>query len=115
MQISRRIVAVTLAVVASCWGASVMAQSMSRLPGELKLTQSGDSPGPVIFNHISHVDSDKPSCTSCHPREFRILKSDAGKRPAITHEQMEKGHFCGTCHDGKKAFAMEDCTSCHQG
>lgn len=45
-----------------------MAQSMSRLPGELKLTQSADSPGVVLFHHETHVDTDKPSCTTCHPR-----------------------------------------------
>ena len=115
MLISKRIVAVVLVAVASCWGVSLMAQSMSRLPGELKLTQSADSPGVVLFHHETHVDTDKPSCTTCHPKEFRILKSNAGKRPAITHAEMEKGRFCGSCHDGKKAFAMEDCTSCHQG
>jgi c(7)-type cytochrome triheme protein len=66
-----------------------------------------------MFNHETHVDSSKPACTACHPREFRILK--ASRRAAITHADMEKGRNCGTCHDGKKAFAPDDdCASCHQ-
>ena len=115
MVTSKRIVAVALALLASLWGVSVAAQSMSRLPGELTLSQSADSPGKVAFRHETHVDADKPSCTTCHPREFRILKASEGTRPAVTHAEMEKGRYCGTCHDGKKAFAMDDCTSCHQG
>jgi c(7)-type cytochrome triheme protein len=32
----------------------------------------------------------------------------------IVHATMEKGEQCGMCHDGKKAFALdEDCTFCH--
>lgn len=115
MQIRKRVVAIVLAVVATMWGVTVMAQSMSRLPGELTIAPSADSPGPVAFRHATHVDSDTPTCTACHPREFRILKANAGKRPPIRHDEMEKGRQCGACHDGKKAFAMDDCTSCHAG
>lgn len=115
MHTSNRVVAVAMVIVAALWGVSVAAQSMSKLPGELTMTQSGDSPGPVAFRHTTHVDSDKPSCTTCHPREFRILKANAGKRPPIRHDEMEKGRQCGACHDGKKAFAMDDCTACHAG
>lgn len=113
MQVSSRVVTTLMVVVVSAWGVTLAAQSMSRLPDEVTLTQSADSPGPVAFRHATHVDTDKPNCTSCHPREFRILKASAGKAPAIRHETMEKGRQCGACHDGRKAFAMDDCTSCH--
>jgi c(7)-type cytochrome triheme protein len=90
------------------------AQVLPRLPGELKLVRSSDSPGQVVFDHATHVDLSKPACTSCHPREFRILKANAGKRP-IVHANFEKGQQCGACHDGKKAFKVdEDCTFCHR-
>jgi c(7)-type cytochrome triheme protein len=29
-------------------------------------------------------------------------------------ERMKKGELCGACHDGSKAFAVDECTSCHQ-
>jgi c(7)-type cytochrome triheme protein len=94
------------------WATAVMAQSLPKLPAALVLLKGAESPGPVTFNHDTHVDSAKPACTNCHPREFRMLKTT--KRVAITHPEMEKGKYCGSCHDGKKAFAMDDCTMCHQ-
>lgn len=95
---------------------SLGAQSLQKLPDELKLAKSADSPGQVVFNHSTHVDAARPDCTTCHPRPFRILKTSTAPREAITHERMEKGQQCGTCHDGKKAFALaDDCTMCHQG
>jgi c(7)-type cytochrome triheme protein len=91
------------------------AQSLQKLPDELKLAKSADSPGQVVFNHSTHVDAARPDCTSCHPRPFRILKSSTAPREPITHERMDKGQQCGACHDGKKAFALaDDCTMCHQ-
>jgi c(7)-type cytochrome triheme protein len=105
---------VVVAMLVAVWGLSVAAASLPRLPGPLAIAQSADSPGPVTFNHASHVDEAKPACTGCHPREFRILKANAGKRP-IRHADMEKGRQCGACHDGKKAFALtDDCTACHK-
>jgi c(7)-type cytochrome triheme protein len=90
------------------------AQTLPRLPGDLKLARSTDSPGPVTFDHGTHVDASKPACTPCHPREFRILKVNAGRTP-IVHANFEKGKQCGACHDGAKAFKVdEDCTFCHR-
>lgn len=92
------------------------AQSLQKLPDGLKLVKSADSPGQVVFNHSTHVDAARPDCTGCHPRPFRILKTSAAAREAITHERMEQGQQCGTCHDGKKAFALaDDCAMCHEG
>ena len=104
---------VLLAAIA--WCASVAAASLPKLPGELQIAKSAESPGQVIFNHTSHVDEAKPACTGCHPREFRILKSKGAGAP-IKHADMEKGHQCGKCHDGKTSFNMtDDCTMCHKG
>lgn len=101
-----------LGLLLGAFGATLYAQSMPKLPDGLQVPKAADSPGQVTFNHGTHVDADKPSCTGCHPREFPILK--ASKRTAITHADMEKGKYCGSCHDGKKAFAMDDCSYCHQ-
>lgn len=83
-----------------------------KMPGPIEMPKSADSPGKVVFSHETHVDPDQPRCTTCHPKEFRILKSTA--RTPVTHERMEKGGQCGACHNGKAAFALDqDCTVCH--
>ena len=95
-------------------GVAVAQNRLPKLPAAYNLTQTGDSPGKVTFNHESHVDADAPSCTSCHPKVFSILKPGAaadGK--VITHDSMNKGASCGACH-GKKAFGFDDCTMCHR-
>lgn len=96
-------------------GTALAQNRMPRLPDAFTFTQAGDSPGKVTFNHASHVAEDAPSCTACHPKLFRILKAGAtadGK--PITHDAMAKGQYCGTCHNGKKSFAFDDCTMCHR-
>lgn len=91
------------------------AQGLPKLPDALALVKSADSPGQVTFNHVTHIDTAKPDCTVCHPRPFSILGSKGGARAVMTHEKFDKGEQCGTCHNGKKAFALEDdCTNCHR-
>ena len=109
--------AARLAIAAAlvlCCDAAASSQDLPRLPGPIRMTRTGDSPGQVVFKHETHVDASKPACTACHPREFRILKA-SGHRAPITHDGMDKGHYCGTCHDGKKTFARDDCAACHEG
>jgi c(7)-type cytochrome triheme protein len=88
---------------------------MPKLPAPYTFAQTGDSPGTVTFSHASHVDEAAPSCTSCHPKAFSILKAGAtadGK--PITHAAMDKGASCGACHNGQKSFGFDDCTLCHR-
>jgi c(7)-type cytochrome triheme protein len=103
------------ATVALVFGSGTFAGTdMPRLPGPITISRGADSPGQVVFTHETHVDASKPACTACHPREFRILKASRHRAP-ITHDGMDKGHYCGTCHDGKKTFARDDCAACHEG
>ncbi len=104
-----------VAIAALVFAGAALADNMPKLPGALKLPQSGESPGVVTFNHDMHVDTSKPagSCTACHPRLFSILGKSATKRvKTITHDAMLKGDSCGACH-GKQAFNFDDCTMCH--
>lgn len=104
-----------ITIAALLVGGAALADNMPRLPGALKLPQSGESPGVVTFNHDMHVDGSKAagSCTACHPRLFSILGRSATKRvKVITHDAMLKGESCGACH-GKQAFNFDDCTMCH--
>lgn len=86
------------------------------LPADQALPRGPESPGVVVFSHASHVDARRPDCTTCHPGLFRILEKNALAQggPRITHEQMEAGRQCGTCHDGKAAHGLEDCAACHR-
>lgn len=94
-------------------GAPALAGDLPRLPGALKLPQTGESPGVVTFNHEMHVDTSKPDCVACHPRLFPILGRSATRRvKTVTHQAMEKGDSCGACH-GKAAFNFDDCSMCH--
>ena len=96
-------------------GTACAQSKMPKLPAPYAFPQTGDSPGKVTFNHESHVDEAAPSCTSCHPKVFKILKAGAtadGK--AITHDAMDKGQACGACHNGQKSFGFDDCTMCHR-
>lgn len=90
------------------------AGDLAKLPKDAVLPQGEGSPGPVTFSHQSHVDSDKPSCVTCHPRSFSILQEASASEKRITHDAMEKGkQSCGACH-GSTAFAFDDCTMCHK-
>ena len=91
------------------------AQSLDKLPGELQIPKGADSPGAVSFFHETHVNPEKPDCISCHPREFRILKTSR-VRTTFSHEKFDKGRQCGRCHDGKQGFKIdENCENCHRG
>jgi c(7)-type cytochrome triheme protein len=98
-----------------CAAASALAQNMPKLPPDITLKQSGDSPGKVTFSHTSHLSYQaKPDCTVCHPKLAPITKPAPGvKRAPTTHAAMLKGAACGSCH-GKTAHSFDDCTSCHK-
>lgn len=114
--VGRAALAVALVMSLALVGTAFAQGKMPGLPKPFAFPQTGDSPGPVTFNHESHVDENAPSCTSCHPKMFKILKAGetlSGK--AITHDAMNKGQACGTCHNGKKGFGFDDCAMCHRG
>lgn len=88
---------------------------LPRLPKDYAFPRSADSPGVVTFSHESHVDAARPTCTSCHPRVFRMLEPGApaaGTR--VGHQAMEAGQQCGACHNGKDATGLDDCETCHR-
>ena len=65
---------------------------------------------PAVFSHSFHTQA--YSCKDCHTKVFPF-KAVAGK---ATMDDMAKGKSCGTCHNGKDAFASSgDCSKCHKG
>lgn len=100
----------TLSCLILCLGAFLPAGSQ---PLALTLKEIGFLPpggGKVVFSHAGHMK--KPgiagNCKSCHSAIFPM-----GRAPA-TMARMEKGGSCGACHNGRQAFALNDCARCHR-
>jgi len=80
--------------------------------GDIKFEAKGSS-GPVIFSHETHVTQQKAKCTDCHTKIFKMKKGDS----KMTQASFKEGKYCGTCHNGQKAFsavAEADCAKCHK-
>jgi len=81
----------------------------SRGPAPITYSRSQASPGPVTFRHAAHVERKLP-CASCHPRPFAMKVAETRAAP------LHDASACGMCHDGTKAFAIEEaetCARCH--
>jgi len=63
--------------------------------------------GPVLFKHTVHLQ-ENGECSTCHNTLFKT-----GKIPRVSMAAMEQGKSCGACHNGKKAFGLDKCASCH--
>jgi c(7)-type cytochrome triheme protein len=66
---------------------------------------SGDSS--VKFNHGNHMQYFQ--CNDCHAGLFPMKKGSV----KMTMKDIYDGKYCGSCHDGKKAFVSTDCAKCH--
>jgi len=82
-----------------------------RGPKDVNLARSEGSPGTVTFRHSSHGGA-TAKCARCHPSLFPMK---ASSKP-LDYEAMLQGANCGTCHNGKEAFGVDDsayCERCH--
>ncbi|OHB76215.1 MAG: hypothetical protein A2Z34_01925 [Planctomycetes bacterium RBG_16_59_8] len=88
-----------------------LADQEMRLPPDLRLTRSAESPGQVTFSHENHLSMQKePDCLACHDGPFRLIKGESPS-PAV---KMHDAISCGKCHNGKDAFAIDgECATCH--
>ncbi len=70
----------------------------------------GGPMGKVVFEGAKHKAAGL-KCSDCHPKIFH-MKKGADK---ITMKDIYAGKFCGTCHNGKRAFAAKtSCKRCHK-
>ncbi len=105
-----------LAIVAgfiAFFGAIVIQKAWAQAKGPSDFEFAGGGSGKVVFSHEKH-SAKNPKCTDCHTKIFKMTK---GQRSAPKMADMEKGQNCGTCHDGKTAFAVKEqatCNKCHQ-
>src|SRR5262249_33999210 len=95
---------------------SGFANHVFTMPPDVSFPRGEASPGAVTFRHSSHVDPKQANCTLCHAGRFRILKADVATKTAVsTPGDRHSEQFCGSCHNGEKAFsAKEDCQLCHE-
>ncbi len=81
------------------------------------ILESEDSTSTAVFSHQKHTQREKLKCIICHPKIFVMKVGDKlVKKGHLAMEEMKKGKFCGSCHDGGKAFDLEDmknCRKCH--
>ncbi len=106
-----RLVAFTLIVFQALLFAPVPS---SAVPEGIILTWPGGDAGMVSFDGTVHAKKGL-HCDACHVAGLFQTKKNADK---MTMSEMNRGKFCGACHNGKKAFSTSDpksCQKCHQG
>jgi c(7)-type cytochrome triheme protein len=67
----------------------------------------------VIFSHAKHVEGENKKCSACHYAVFQMQK-DSYK---MDMSKINKGMFCGLCHNGERSFDVKDkanCARCHK-
>ncbi len=81
--------------------------------GDVKFTRA--TPGseeipPAIFPHAIHRIAYK--CGACHSGLFPMKAGST----QVTMDAIQEGKSCGTCHNGKLAFAstFATCSRCHR-
>lgn len=68
---------------------------------------------PVIFSHEKHLKGKAIKCADCHYQFFQMAHGSY----KMDMEKMNKAMFCGSCHNGQKAFDVKDtqkCSLCHR-
>lgn len=61
----------------------------------------------VKFQHMVHLKNFQ--CTDCHTKLFQAKKGST----KITFADHTSGKYCYSCHNGKIAFANDQCARCH--
>jgi c(7)-type cytochrome triheme protein len=90
----------------------VLAVPAAAVGPDKELTWPGGGQGKVTFEGEDHSDENY-TCADCHPGIF-AMKFGTAK---MTMAAMDRGEFCGACHNGERAFATNDrdrCEECHK-
>lgn len=68
---------------------------------------------PVFFSHERHVNVRGAKCSACHYHAFQM----AQETYEMDMDKLNKGKFCGICHNGERSFDVKDkanCDKCHK-
>lgn len=101
----------TLAILITVLAFGMFAISAMAVPPG-KTLEWETSAGKVVFDGKVHADAGL-KCNDCHTKIFQMKKGSA----SMTMKDINDGKFCGTCHNGTKAFkasAEENCAKCHK-
>ncbi|MBI3126466.1 MAG: cytochrome c3 family protein [Candidatus Tectomicrobia bacterium] len=103
----------TLAAVAgfAVFFSTVAGYGQMPVPPDITFKQTKDFT-PTVFSHKIHA-AKNPDCTACHPQIFPMKAGGTLEGKPIPLADMMAGKYCGTCHNGQKAFLMTDCVKCH--
>ena len=104
--------AILMAVIGAALILSMVARGARAEYGDVVINNYSDAAGirPVVFPHWFHRMRFR--CKVCH--------SDLGFKFAaggndINMLKVIDGQFCGACHNGGIAWAVENCELCHSG
>ncbi len=90
----------TMFLFSSSWGAIGGGDIVFKVNGSPK----------VLFSHEVHVGKNGLKCAECH-QLYAIAKMSNG----TTMTDMQKGKYCGACHNARRAFGVSDnCGRCHR-
>ncbi len=109
---NRKALLTFLVGLAVCVGGVAVASDLPNLPKDSALPKSDRSPGQVMFRHGTHVSPKAPDCTGCHTPKMWPMKKGA-RKPELSHKVMKRGELCGGCHEGERAFGLDECDRCH--
>ena len=101
------IVLITLAVVSAVLFLSPVPSSA--VGSGATITWQGGGAGQVVFEGKEHAEKGYV-CNDCHSGLFSMKKGAA----SMTMAAMNKGEYCGACHNGKTAFGTGDKSKCHE-
>ena len=81
------------------------------MPAQVRIPRVADPRplAPAAWARFSHPGHEPLRCFQCHPGLFPQAPL------AFRHADMERGRFCGSCHDGQRASAVVElaCETCH--
>ncbi len=89
-----------------------LAMTAFAVPAGKTVEFEGKGAGKVVFDGKTHAEKGL-KCADCHPAVFKMKKG----ADTITMKDINEGKFCGTCHNGTKAFSAKDaanCGKCHK-
>lgn len=101
----------TLITVGVCLAIPVTAFAQKVGGGDLTFTPKNADP--VVFSHQKHVNDKGLKCTGCHYQIFQMAQGSY----KMEMSKINKGDFCGKCHNGQKAFDVkgtDNCNKCHK-
>lgn len=81
----------------------------SMVPNDLVIPNVKKHPKKVPNAMFSHWRHNQFRCYNCHPDVFPQALV------GFTHDQMDAGEYCGACHNGRNAWAVNErkCGVCH--